>query len=219
MTKRKSQDVKQSKGKFLAKEASGNNVVISRGVGMPKQFRCKLRFAYNGVVAVTGTNAGLAWGCNSPNQPNRSVGTTETPGYYTKLAALYERVYTVSSAIRYQAVNVTTADAVQIVLSNDSDSSVPTNIYESMERADALDGILGHYQGGSTVFRSSHRWEPKPYIGVPPDSPDNTVVAADPPNPYYWFVSMQSLGGGTGNVAYQVVIEYDVVFHELKLPY
>lgn len=219
MTKKKSQNREQSRGKFPAMEVSGNKMVVSKGIGMPKQFRCKLRFAFNGVVAVTGTNTGLAWGCNTPNQPNRSVSTTETPGYYTKLAGLYDRVYTVSSTIRYQAVNVTVADAVQIVLSNDGNSVVPTNIFEAMERTDAKDSILGHYQGGSTVARFNHQWFPKPFIGVPPDSPDNTVVAADPPNTYLWFVDMQTLGGGTGNVAYQVVIEYDVVFHELTLPY
>jgi len=200
-------------------ERNGNRIVVSRGIGMPKQLRTKLRFCYNGVVAVTGTNAGLAYGCNSPNQPNRTVGTTETPGYYTKLAALYDRVYTNSSTISVQLVNVTVADGVQVVLSNDSNSTVPTNIYEAMERTGAESSILGHYQGGDTQALFKHRWTPKPFIGVLPDSPDNTVVAADPPNPYFWFTEFQSLGGGTGNVAYQVVIEYDLTFHELTLPY
>lgn len=186
---------------------------------MPRQFRTKLRFAYNGTVSVSGTNTGIAWGCNTPNQPNRSVGTTETPGYYTKLAALYDRVYTVGSHINVAIVNVTTADGVQVVLANDSNATVPTSIYEAMERTGAQSGMLGHYQGGDAVVRFQHQWHPKPFIGVPPDSPDNTVVAADPPNPYMWFVELQTLGGGTGNVVYQVVIEYDVVFHELTLPY
>jgi len=200
-------------------EGVANQMVVSRGIGMPRQFRTRLRFAFNGTVAVSGTNTGIAWGCNTPNQPNRTVSTTETPGYYTKLAALYSRVYTVSSSIKLSVVNVTTADGVQFVLSNDSDSSVPTNIYESMERTGAHSGMLGHYQGGRAMEHASHQWSPKPFIGVSPDSPDNTVVAADPPNPYFWFMELQSLGGGTGNVVYQVVIEYDVVFHELVLPY
>jgi len=200
-------------------ERSSNQIVVSRGVGMPRQLRTTLRFAYNGVVAVTGTNTGLAFGCNSPNQPNRSVGTTETPAYYTKLAALYDRVYTNSSRITIELVNVTTADAVQTVLSNDGNTTVPTNIYESMERTGAKASVLGHYQGGDTRVVFTHAWKPKPFIGVPPESPDNTVVAADPPNLYAWFIALQTLGGGTGNVAYQVVIEYDLTFHELTLPY
>lgn len=196
-----------------------NRVVRSRGVGMPRQFRTTLRFAYNGTVAVTGVNQGIAFGCNTPNQPNRTVGTTETPAYYTKLAALYDRVYTNASKITVRVVNVTVADGTQLVLSNDGNSSVPTNIFDSMERTGAQSGILGHYQGGDSQVCFEHQWTPKPFIGVPPDSPDNTVVAADPPNPYFWFVSLQTLGGGTGNVVFQVVVEYDVTFHELTLPY
>jgi len=186
---------------------------------MPRQLRTTLRFAYSGVVAVSGSTVGLAFGCNSPNQPNRSVATAELPAYYSKLAALYDRVYTNASRISVEMINVTTADAVQTVLSHDGTTGVPTDIHESMERTGAKSSVLGHYQGGDTRVLFTHAWKPKPFIGVPPDSPDNTVVAADPPNLYVWFIALKTLGSGTGNVAYQVVVEYDLTFHELTLPY
>lgn len=200
-------------------ERVDDRMVRHRGVGMPLQFRTKLRYVYGGTLAVSGAIAAIAFGCNTPNQPSRSVATTETPGYYTKLAALYDLVYTVGSVITVRAVNVTIADGVQIVLTNDGNSTFSTNVNELSERPGAVKSMLGHYSGGSVVFNASHHWRPKPFIGVPADSPDNIVAAADPPNPYYWALAAISLGAGTGNLMYEVTVEYDVVFHELTSPY
>jgi len=200
-------------------ERVANRMVIHRGVGMPLQFQTKLRYVYGGTLAISGTIAAVAFGCNTPNQPSRTVATTETPGYYAKLAALYDLSYTVGSVITIQAVNVTVADGVQIVLTNDSNSTFSTNMNELSERPGAVKGMLGHYSGGRVMFNAQHQWQPKPYIGVPADSPDNIVASADPPNPYFWALAGLSLGGGTGNLMYEVTVEYDVVFHELTSPY
>lgn len=200
-------------------EREANRITVSRGVGLPRQFRTKLRLASNNVVNVTGTINSQAYGCNTPNNVCRTVSTGETPGYYAKLAALYDRCYVSHSQIRLEVVNVTVGDGVQITLSNDGNTNVPTNIFELMERTGAQSHMLGHYSGGDASALLRHDWLPLPFIGVPANSPDNTVVGADPPNPYFWILSMISTGGGTGNVAVQVIVELDVTFHELTLPY
>jgi len=195
-------------------------MVVHRGIGMPRQFRTKVRMVTTGVASITGTATILGYGCNTPGQPCRSTTTTEVPAYFTKLAGLYDRVYTLSSRITVQTVNTTVADSVQVVLSNDGNIIVPGSMLELMERTGARSSVLGYYTGGSTAWSASSGWTPRPFIGVSPDSPDNTSVgSADPPNPYFWVLAMQSLGGGTGNLAYKAIIEYDLVFHELTNPY
>jgi hypothetical protein len=200
------------------KQPVTNEIVIHRGVGMPKRFRTTLRAVYNGNIAVTGTAQTLGFGCNTPNIPIRGD-SEERCGYWDKLYALYDRAYTISSQIHFELVNVTVNDGVRVVLSHDSTSLTSANVNSLAEKEGATEMLLGHYSGGRVVYRASHQWNPAGFIGVAPSSVANTVAGGDPPDPYFWIVSTQTAGGGTGNLVYKVVIEYDVVFAELTFPF
>jgi len=191
-------------------------IVRNPSVGLPKRFRTKLRFVDSGLIGVSGTIAIQGYGCNTPNTPSRTVNTTERPSYWAQLVELYDRCYVESSSIRVELVNVTVPDGIRVILSNDSNSSAPASANALAERVGAKEAMLGHYQGGSTTFRASHRWDPVTWLSVSPNSPDNTVVTgADPPDPYFWLVAAQSVGGGAGNLVYKIEVIYDIVFDEL----
>ncbi len=187
---------------------------------MPRHYQTTLKFsAYDLRTLVAATTNAMAFGCNTPNQPSRTFTTTETPGYWTRLFALYQHAYTVKSTIRVEVVNATVADAILCVLANDNNTTSPSDLNELIERTGSAKQTLGYFSGGDARAVFTHTWTPKPFLGVPADSPDNIVDTGDPPNPFFWLVGLRSLGGGTGNVAVSVTILYELVFSELLLPY
>jgi len=196
-----------------------SKLVIHRGVGMPRQFRTKLRYVTRNTLTVDATPASVFYGCNTPNQPSRTFSTTSRPLYWAELSTIYERCYTVGSVITLAAVNTTVPDGIMVVLSNDSNLLVDPEINDLAERTGARKGLMGHYTGGRVTFNASHRFTPEQYIGVQPNALDNTVaLGVDPIDPYFWSLTASSFGGGEGNLNYEITIEYDVVFHELKSP-
>ncbi len=194
-------------------------ITISSNPGMPLRLRTKLRFVKTYISAVTGLLQSTLFGCNTPVQPSRTVGTTDKPLYWTKLVSTYDKCYTVGSSIKVTFCNVTTADGVVVVLSTDNNSVSSTSLDELRERVDSKSGVLGYYTGGTTTWSATHHWEPKPYLGVAANSTNNISGSlTDPPDPYFWVLSLATTGGGTGNVAVTVEIEYDLVFFDLATP-
>lgn len=194
-------------------------MVIHHGVGMPRQFRTKLRYVTRNTFTVSATPAPIFYGCNTPNQPSRTFSTTSRPLYWTELEAMYERCYTLSSVITVSVVNTTVPDGVMIVLSNDSNMLPDPEPNDLAERTGAKKGLMGHFSGGRVTFNASHHFTPTQYLGMSANAIDNTVtLGVDPIDPYFWSLTALSFGGGEGNLNFEIAIEYDVVFHELKSP-
>jgi len=134
------------------------------------------------------------------------------------IAAAYDRVYVERAHITVELVNSTMADAVFTVLYCDGNTSVTTDINEAACTRFAQSHTLGYYTGGDTkvVFRSV--FTPERNLGIPAKSAENVCLGGDPSDPYFWVISVKPSAGVTGNVAYKIRVEYDLVFSELKAP-
>lgn len=186
--------------------------------GMPSRQRITLRAVANYSVAVATPIVSHAIGCNTPNQPFRTVSTTDTPGYLSWLQDAYEHCFTRASRIRIELINTTVGDSIFTVLSRDSDTTVSTNISDLAETRRAQSKVLGYFSAGTNMVRFTDEFRPYQALGVAWNSPDNKVGVGDPALPYYWIVSVKTSGGGTGNVAYRVIVDYDLEFADLKAP-
>jgi len=123
------------------------------------------------------------------------------------------------SWISAEVINSTTADAVNTVLSMDSDAVASTNIDQLAETRYSQSSTLGYYSGGNTSVTYRSHFTPEVHLGIPSTSSENAVVGGSGPvELFYWIISTQSVAGATGNVAYRVRVVFDVVFTELKSP-
>jgi len=189
------------------------------GIGLSEMLQCTLRASTVYNIALTTANKQVAIGCNTPYQPFRTETTTEKPGYMTYLNTAYENVYVREARIIAEVVNSTVADSITTVLSYDSETTVSTDIKELSEQRYAKTQTLGYFSAGSN--RTVHRgtFTPQGFLGINPNNAANTCYgAADPADPYYWILSVKTVGGGEGNVAFRITVEYDLEFSQLKSP-
>lgn len=189
------------------------------GVGMSEKLQCTLRASTVYNLAHTSAIKQAAVGCNTPYAPFRTETTSELPGYITFLNTAYDNVFVREARIVVEIVNSTVADSITTVLSYDADSSVSTDIKELSEQRYSKTQTLGYFSAGSN--RTVHRgtFTPQGFLGINPNNSSNTCYGAtDPADPYFWVISAKSVGGGEGNVAYRVTVEYDLEFSQLKSP-
>jgi len=187
--------------------------------GFPAQLAVQLRFRENANRAHTGgTVTSAAYSCNSLFTPSPTVGSSHQPLYFDQYSPIYTQYRVVRSEIRVRFTNSTIADSVACVLSNDSDTSVPTSIDVLAERIGAQNGIMGHYQGSNnTAVFKGVEFTPEKYLGCPSTSTGNQAgVGSDPTDQYFWITSGNSMGSTTGNFATEVEINYWVVFSQPK---
>lgn len=194
-------------------------IVRSLNSGFPQRLATTLRYTYTAVVSVTGTPSVTFWGFNSPNQPGRTLDTAAEPLYYSQLAVIYDNCYTTRSRAKASVQNLTVADGILVILSHDNDGTTSSSSTALREKPFAHTGHLGHYQGGSTSYAGSIAFEPQRFLGFGPSDVRNTAVQSQDPDDIYTFVvSVRSLGGGTGNIAVTVDVEYDVVLSQIRDP-
>jgi len=194
------------------------NLVTLPGVGLPPKLRMKVRAVSNHAYAIAGSTVSHAIGCNTPITPFRTVTTTNVPAYIDWLHDAYENIYTVRAHITVELLNVTVADSVFTVLSYDSDTTVSTDIASLGEQRGSKSRVLGYFSAGSNKAVLSSEFRPEINLGIPYNSVNNLCTTGDPADPYFWVISVKSAGGGTGNIAYRIIVDYDVEFDQLIAP-
>ena len=215
----KSNMVKRHSTQTKGEESSSSEVVVHRGVGLPPKFGVTLRGTTAWNLNHAGSFQPFGVTCNDPYRAFATYTTSEIPSYLTFLSLAYDQLYVVRSRVRIELVNSTVADSIATVLGFDGNTAGTPTYDNVAESRDAKSRLVGYYSAGNnmSVFNSSYT--PVKYQGIAPNSPDNICKAgAAPPNPYYWIGGIQAVAGGTGNVAARVIVEYDVVFTELKMP-
>jgi len=192
---------------------------VPKSIGMPPTFSLPLGITTSYSVNVPGVIASQIFSCNRYVQPSGTVNTSATCSYASYLGLAYERGYVRQSWISVEVVNATMADALSVVLSFDSNSSVSTDIDQLAEGRYSQSCTLGYYSGGNTVATFNSHFTPEKHLGIPCTSSENAVVAgAGPVEEYFWCVSVKPTAAATGNVSYRVKVVYDVIFTELKAP-
>jgi len=134
------------------------------------------------------------------------------------LALAWDRVYVQESRIKVEVVNTTVADSVFMVLSMDGNTSSATDINELADLRFSKSGVLGYYTGGNTRVVFTGVFKPQTHLGIAANSANNVCLGGDPADPYFWIITEEPASGTTGNLAYRISIEYDLVFSELKSP-
>lgn len=186
--------------------------------GFPSKLGMTLRASTSYNVAYAGTLVTHGVSCNNPFQPFITVTTTEVPSYLTFVSLAYDKIYVERATIRVEYVNSTVADSITTVLANDGTTSGVYTLNTLAESHDSQSRVIGYYSAGNNRADLHHQFTPQRYLGIAPNSADNMCNGGAPANQYYWVVGMQSVAGGTGNVAIRIVVEYDVVCTELASP-
>jgi len=203
------------------KRADGNSskVVLHRGVGLPPRLGITLRASTAWNLNHAGTGQAFGITCNDPYRPFTTYTTTELPAYLTFLSQAYDQLYVIRSRVRVELINSTVADSLGTALGFDGNTGGTPTYEDVVESRDSQSRMIGYYTAGNNMAQYYSSYTPEKYQGVACNSPDNICKAgAAPPNPYYWIGAILSIAGGTGNVGARIVVEYDVVFAELKLP-
>lgn len=206
------------KRKSKSTSSGGANTVLGPRAGPADTCRMTVRMATRYNTDHTGAISSQAFGCNTPIAPCRTVTTGEVPSYLTWMRLAYDRGYVVTSRIRVQVINTTVADSLMVVLSHDGNTNVSTDIDVLAETRHARSGMVGYYSGGKNSIVFNDSYAPRKFQAMSWNSADNAFTTGDPANPYFWLVSVQSVAGGVGNIAYSVSIEYDIEFAELTAP-
>lgn len=210
----------QKKGKERHKlnQAQLANTVTVPGVGMPPRLRMTVRASNNYTISLATTIVSHAFGCNTPFQPYRTFTTTIQPTYLDWMFGAYTQVSVIQSRIKAEVVNTTVGDSIYTVLSRDSDVVVSTDINELADIRGAKSATLGYYSAGSNRVVHHSDYITKRDKGVPYNHDNNICTTGDPSDPMFWVLSVKSAGGGSGNVVYRVIIEYDLEFAQLQAP-
>jgi hypothetical protein len=200
-------------------KSNSSKVTLHRGVGLPPKFGTTLRASTAWNLNHAGTIQRFGVTCNDPYRPFATFTTAEIPAYLTYLSQAYDQVYVIRSRVHVELINSTVADSIAMTLGFDSDTAGTPAYNDIAESRDAQSRMVGYYTAGNNMTTFNSEYTSREYQGIPADSPDNICKAGvAPPNPYYWIAGLQSVAGGTGNVGARVIVEYDVVFAELKLP-
>jgi len=200
-------------------KSNSSKVTLHRGVGLPPKFGTTLRASTAWNLNHAGTIQRFGVTCNDPYRPFATFTTAEIPAYLTYLSQAYDQVYVIRSRVHVELINSTVADSIAMTLGFDSDTAGTPAYNDIAESRDAQSRMVGYYTVGNNMTTFNSEYTSREYQGIPADSPDNICKAGvAPPNPYYWIAGLQSVAGGTGNVGARVIVEYDVVFAELKLP-
>lgn len=209
---------RQRKQQKLA-NSNSSKVVLHRGVGLPPRLGTTLRASTAWNLNHAGTFQPFGVTCNDPYRPFATYTTAEIPAYLTYLSLAYDQVYVIRSRVHVELINSTVADSIATAIGFDGNTGGTPSYDNVAESREAQSRLVGYYTGGSNMVVFNSSYSPEKFQGVAPNSVDNICKAgAAPPNPYYWIAGIQSVAGGTGNVGARIIVEYDVVFAELKLP-
>lgn len=206
--------------------ASGAVLVkrVPRGIptGCPREMRVKLRYHTTAVLAAPA--AGLAsfatYRANGPFDPEQAVGGGQ-PRYYDQWTAIYNQITTVSSKLSVTFANEEAASGEnQFVGVAHSAVATPPG---SPERQDFME--MNHVTfklcSGGNAKTATLTWKPEQYfIGKTIYDEDiASDVTALPVRDCYFFVWTASQSGvSVANKTFNVLIEYDVIFFDQKVP-
>lgn len=200
------------------KQSAPNKVVLKNGPGLPKIMSVTLRAASTWNLAYDGTFRTMGFGCNTPFSPFQTYTTAEVPSYIGYLTLAYEQCYVRASRIRVETINSTVADSISIALGKDGNLSGSHTLNSIGEQNGGRTSVIGYFSGGSNRGILVSDFRPGKDMGIPVNSPDNICTGGNPPNPYFWILGLQSVAGGTGNVGFKVIVEYDLDFVQLVSP-
>lgn len=188
---------------------------LTTGFPMVQHIRMPFeQFTSNPITA--GVNAQNGYQCNSLNQPSLTIDTSHQPFYYDQYVPQYAFYEVLKSTITVQFQNSTLLDSVKCVLSWDDNTSAISNINTLAEQVNAKHALIGPAGGSTSSAKLSHTYTPERCLGIAPGSNATRAgVGTDPSDPFLWTVTMNgAAGGGTGNVATDVHIEYWVRWSE-----
>jgi len=200
-------------------KSNSSRLVLHRGVGLPPRLGTTLRASTAWNLNHAGTVQPFGVTCNDPYRPFATYTTAEIPSYLTFLSLAYDQVFVTHARVHIELVNSTVADSLATTLGFDGNTGGTPSYNDVAESRDAQSRLIGYYTAGNNMAAFNSDYSPEKYQGIAANSPDNICKAgAAPPNPYYWIAAVQSVAGGTGNVGARIIVEYDVVFAELKMP-
>lgn len=188
-------------------------------VGLPDRLRLTVRAVERHNVALTDAISSIAIGCNTVAAPFITVSTGEVCQYYEWIKAAYDRAYVIRSRIHVQIINTTVSDSVLACLSFDGNTTISTNMNSLCELPHSQDKLIGYFAAGTNSATFTASYNPLKFQGFPYNSPENASDGlAEPTNPYYYILSLQSVAAGTGNMSVKVTVEYDVELTERISP-
>lgn len=218
MSVKTKQMVSKRQSKATKAPRSGK-LVLFKGIGPPHSCPITLRVSSQYNANHAGTLQTFGFVCNYPASPFSTFTTSEAPSYLAWMSVAYESVYTRAARIHINVINSTVADSLQLVIAKDGNTAGSHTINSLGEMRDSVSKLVGYYTGGSNQVSLTSHFTPGGDMGISAKSPDNISIAgAAPPNPYNWILGLQSVAGGTGNVAIRVMIEFDLEFVQLVSP-
>lgn len=184
------------------------------GPGFPKKLQAVLRYCENGTtVSTLGVLANYAFRCNGLFDPNSS-GAGHQPLYFDQFMAIYDHFTVMRSRIVVEGF-VTVNSIVTLLV--DDDGSVSTVMATAEEQPTAQHRTVA--SGATTPFRLTSEWDAVEYFGGDILDNDNLqgTAAADPVEQSLYVIQLQALDGATTTtLSWNVQIEYEVVFDELR---
>lgn len=185
---------------------------LSAGAGFPRKLRVRHKYVERiSIPCVTGIGAYL-FSCNGMYDPN-ITGTGHQPMYFDQLAAIYDHYTVFSSHMKAEFV----VDAGNVVWSMYmSDDTTLASGSTAGEQAGSKTGILTSKAVRPQVVQLT--WDAKKFFGGDVFDNDNLQgnAAANPTEQSYFQLTFTDFAGTSLNVLLNVVIEYDVVWDEVR---
>jgi hypothetical protein len=187
--------------------------LLGNGTGFPRRLQTTLRYVDTNVVTTgAGVPGSYVFSCNGCFDPN-ITGTGHQPLYFDQLMLIYDHYTVVASRVEHQVLTSLNAN---VVLYIDDDTSLAADGGHASEQPTGQSVLVSSLATVPTIFKRS--WDAKSYFGGNIFDNDNLqgTSAANPVEQSYFVLMMQPLTAAAATVNFATIIEYDVVFDELK---
>lgn len=186
---------------------------LSQGVGFPRKLHARHRYADAVILtSTTGAVVSYQWSCNGMYDPN-ITGTGHQPLYFDQLGAIYDHYTVFRSTIKYEILGTQTFAWSAYI---DDDTTITSSVVEAAEQVGGKTGLLSSQAVRPQVIQLS--WDAKKFFGGDIFDNDNLqgTTAANPTEQSYFTILASTSDLSTGNLTIKVVIEYEVVWDELR---
>jgi len=195
------------------------STIVDFGYGFPKKALVRHRYVDNVTInSTSGVLTNYVMCLNGCHDPNISQGGHQ-PLFYDELISRYNHYHVIGSkmTVRLIPMESNTVPCAVSLTFNDDNTVTPTTIGAIQEQTGASFSILG--SGGDASITLSLNYSAKKYFGKSVLS-NNNLQGESGSNPFEGYFGVITLVGADGatsvSVIAQIVIEYIVIWHELK---
>lgn len=191
---------------------------VNLGRAFPNKATVKQRYVDQvSITSTTGVIGTYRFSANGLYDPN-ITGTGHQPYLFDQFTGLYNHYCVVASRILVEVIPTTasTASALVALAQNDDTSATYTTAAEMSEQTTGKAKFLT-VNATDPVYLSSS-WNLKKVFGGDPLSNNalQGTVTGNPTEQTYFDIGIQCTGASTGSYSVRVVIEYDVIWSEVK---